>query len=94
MSLTEELVHDLVDLHIAGRDSDWDRVRRVEERVLDRVGEGVPKAVAARVLDVGMTTLNSWIAHGRVEAIEGKNGRQLVATRPLVELAAQTGQED
>lgn len=100
MSPTEELVHDLVDLHVAGRDGDRERVRKVEDRVRSRVGLGVPKAVAARVLGFSVNTLDKWIARGRVKTVEGKNGRQLVALEPLVDLAAQveelreTGKKD
>lgn len=100
MSVTEELVHDLVDLHVAGRDGDRDRVRRVEDRVRSRVGGGVPKAVAARVLGFSVNTLDKWIARGRVKTVEGRNGRQLVALGPLVDLAARvediraTGKQD
>jgi len=100
MSPTEELVHDLIDLHVAGRDGDRDRMRKVEDRVRIRVGDGVPKAVAARVLGFSVNTLDKWIARGRVETVEGKNGRRLVAIEPLVDLAAQveeireTGKKD
>lgn len=100
MSPTEELVHDLIDLHAAGRDGDPDRVRKVEDRVRTRVGDGVPKAVAARVLGFSVNTLDKWIARGRVETVAGKNGRRLVALEPLVDLAAQveeiraTGKKD
>ncbi len=100
MSPTEELVQDLIDLHVAGRDGDRDRLRRVEDRVRTRVGDGVPKAVAARVLGFSVNTLDKWIARGRVETVAAKNGRRLVALEPLVDLAAQvekiraTGQKD
>lgn len=92
MSPTEELVHDLVDLHVAGRDGDPERVRKVEVRVRGRVGDGVPKAVAARVLGFSVNTLDKWIARGYVKTVEGKNGRQLVALEPLVDLAAEVEQ--
>lgn len=89
VSATEELVHDLIDLHVAGRDGDRARVRRVEDRVRDRVGTGIPKAVAARVLGFSVNTLDKWIARGRIEVLPGRNGRQLVALEPLVDLAAE-----
>jgi len=89
MSATEELVHDLIDLHVAGRDGDRARVRKVEDRVRARVGTGVPKAVAARVLGFSVNTLDKWIARGRIQVVPSRNGRQLVALEPLVDLAAE-----
>lgn len=89
MAATEELVHDLIDLHVAGRDNDRARVRMVEDRVRDRVGSGISKAVAARVLGFSVNTLDKWIARGRIAVVPGRNGRRLVALEPLVDLAAE-----
>ena len=82
-------MHDLIDLHVASRDGDRARVHKVEGRVRDRVGSGVPKAVAARVLGFSVNTLDKWIARGRIRVVAGRNGRQLVALEPLVDLAAE-----
>ena len=57
-----------------------------------RVGRGVPKAVAARVLGVSTNTLDKWIARGRVPTAASNSGRQVVALEPLVELAAEVAQ--
>jgi transposase-like protein len=57
-----------------------------------RVGRGVSKAVAARVLGVSTNTLDKWIARGRVPTVRGSGGRQLVALVPLVDLAAKVKQ--
>jgi hypothetical protein len=92
MSPTEELVHDLVDLRIAERSSRGkprQRVRNVEGRMRKRLGNGVPKAVAARVLGVSVNTLDKWIARKRVPTVPGAKGRRLVAVSPLVDLAAE-----
>ena len=51
-----------------------------------RLGPGVPKAVAARILGVSTNTLDKWIARGRVPTVRGDDGRRLVALLPLVEL--------
>lgn len=91
MPPAEELIHDLVDLRVAERSSRGEpreRVRTVEGRMRKRVGAGVPKAVAARVLGVSVKTLDKWIARGRVPTVAGTNGRRLVALSPLVDLAA------
>jgi transposase-like protein len=53
-----------------------------------RVGPGVSKAVAARILGVSTNTLDKWIARGRVPTVRGSGGRQVVALLPLVELGA------
>jgi len=95
MAPTEELVHDLVDLRVAERHSRGKpraHVRKVEDRMRRRVGHGVPKAVAARVLGVSTNTLEKWIARGRVPTAASSSGRQVVALEPLVELAAEVAQ--
>jgi DNA-binding transcriptional regulator YiaG len=95
MAPTEELVHDLVDLRVAERHSRGRtraHVRKVEDRVRRRVGQGVSKAVAARVLGVSTNTLDKWIARGRVPTVAGNRGRQSVALIPLVELATEVSQ--
>lgn len=83
------LVRNLVDLHNVERDDDLGRISKVEDRIHDYLGDAVPKAVAARVLGVGAGTLNSYIEQGRVATTEDKTGRELVATRPLVEFVVQ-----
>jgi transposase-like protein len=95
MSPTEELVQDLVDLRVAERHirgKSRAQVRKVEDRMLERVGAGVSKAVAARILGVSTNTLDKWIARGRVPTESGKRGREVVAIVPLVELAAEVAQ--
>ena len=92
MSPTEELVYDLVDLRRAERSSRGkprQHVRKVEVRMRRRVGRGVSKAVAARVLGVSVNTLDKWIARERVATLPGPGGRRLVAVLPLVDLAAE-----
>lgn len=87
----EELVQDLLDLHVAERHSRGRpraHVRKVEGRMRKRVGAGVSKAVAARILGVSTNTLDKWIVRGRVPTVRGDGGRQLVALAPLVELGA------
>lgn len=88
---TEELVHDLVDLKVAQRASRGkprERVRRVEGRLRKRVGPGVSKAVAARVLGVSVPTVDKWIARHRIPTVPGSGGRRRVALNALVDLAA------
>jgi transposase-like protein len=95
MAPIEEFVHDLVDLRFAERHSRGKpraHVRKVEDRMRRRVGHGVSKAVAARVLGVSTNTLDKWIARGRVPTVEGTSGRQAVALEPLVELATEVAQ--
>jgi transposase-like protein len=95
MAPTEELVHDLVDLRVAERHSRGKpraHVRKVEDRMRRRVGRGVSKAVAARVLGVSTNTLDKWIARGRVPTAAGDGGRQVVALEPLVELATEVAE--
>lgn len=90
-STTEELVQNLVDLKVAERSSRGkpaERVRRVEGRVRKRVGTGVSKAVAARVLGVSVPTVDKWIARGRIPTILNRSGPRRVALSPLVDLAA------
>lgn len=92
MSAVEQLVRDIVDLRVAGRQSRGNprlRVRQVEDRMRQRVGQGVPKAVAARVLGVSTTTLDKWIARGRIQTIPGPGDTPRVALAPLVELVAE-----
>jgi transposase-like protein len=87
----EELVQDLLDLRVAERHSRGKpraHVRKVEDRMRNRVGPGVSKAVAARILGVSTNTLDKWIARGRVPTVRGNGGRQVVALLPLVELGA------
>lgn len=91
MSPVEELVHDLVDLQVAQRSSRGvprERMRKVEVRVRKRVGPTVPKAVAARVLQVSVPTLDKWIARGRIPTLRKANGQRAVLLPELVTLAA------
>jgi hypothetical protein len=88
---TEELVHNLVDLKVAQRSSRGkprERVLRVEGRVRKRVGDGVSKAVAARVLGVSVPTVDKWIARGRIPTLRAGGGPPKVAISALVDLAA------
>jgi transposase len=89
--VAEELVRDLVDLKVAGRSSRGkpaERLRRVEGRVRRRVGDGVSKAVAARVLGVSVPTVDKWIARGRIPTVPSASGPQRVAVVTLVDIAA------
>ena len=88
---TEELVQDLVDLKVARRSSRGkpaERMRLVEGRVCKRVGAGVPKAVAARVLGVSVPTVDKWVARGRIPTVLNGSGPRRVALSALVDLAA------
>jgi excisionase family DNA binding protein len=88
----EELVHDLVDLQVARRASRGkprERVSRVEQRMRERLGPGVPKTVAARVLGVSVPTIDKWIDRGRIPVISTPKGQRRVALGPLVSLAAE-----
>jgi excisionase family DNA binding protein len=90
-SATEELVQDLVDLKVAQRSSSGkprERVLRVDSRVRQRIGSGVPKAVAARVLGVSVPTVDKWIARGRIPTVRTGGGSPKVALSTLVDLAA------
>jgi hypothetical protein len=91
MAPVEDLVQDLVDLKVAQRSSRGrprERVRNVELRMHRRVGPGVSKAVAARVLQVSVNTVDKWIARGRIPTVPSPTGRRLVALGPLVDLVA------
>lgn len=86
----EELVQNLIDLKVAQRSSRGkpaERVRRVEGRVRKRVGAGVSKAVAARVLGVSAPTVDKWITRGRIPTIDSGSGPRRVALSGLVDLA-------
>jgi transposase-like protein len=88
---TDELVRDLVDLKVARRSSRGrpaERLRRVEGRVSRRVGEGVAKAVAARVLGVSVPTVDKWITRGQIRTVPNGAGPRKVAVPELVEIAA------
>src|SRR3954447_14780266 len=90
-SATEDLVHDLVDLKIAARASRGrpaERMQRVERRVRTRVGAGVSKTVAARVLGVSVPTVDKWVARGRIPTVPNSSGPRKVALAALVDLAA------
>jgi excisionase family DNA binding protein len=87
---TEELVQNLIDLKVARRSSRGkpaERVRRVEGRVLKSVGNGITKAVAARVLGVSVPTVDKWIARGQIPTVANGSGPRRVALGPLVDLA-------
>src|SRR5215217_2396269 len=88
---TEELVQNLVDLKVARRSSRGrpaERMRLVEGRVRQRVGAGVPKAVAARVLGVSVPTVEKWVARGRIPTILNGSGPPRIGVSALVDLAA------
>jgi excisionase family DNA binding protein len=90
MAPTEELLHDLVDLQAAERSSRGkprEHVRRVEARMRERIGAGVTKTVAARVLGVSVPTIDKWIDRGRIPTTYTPKGRRRVALGPLVSLA-------
>jgi excisionase family DNA binding protein len=91
MAPVEELVHDLVDLKVAqqsSRGKPRQRVSKVEDRMRKRVGSGVSKTVAARVLGVSVNTIDKWIARGSIPTVRTAAGKRLVALTPLVDLAA------
>lgn len=90
--VTEELVNDLVDLQVAWRTTRGEpreRVSRVERRMRERLGPGVPKTVAARVLGVSVPTIDKWIDRGRIPVMYTPRGQRRVALGPLVALAAE-----
>jgi excisionase family DNA binding protein len=90
MAPTEELVHDLVDLNVAHRSSRGkprQRVGHVEGRMRKRVGPGVSKTVASRVLGVSVNTVDKWIARGSIRTVRAKGERRLVELTGLIDLA-------
>jgi excisionase family DNA binding protein len=91
MAPVEELVHDLVDLKVARRSSRGkprQRVGYVEDRMRKRVGPGVSKTVASRVLGVSVNTVDKWIARGSIRTVRAKGGKRLVELTDLIDLAA------
>lgn len=95
MAPVEELVHDLVDLNVAHRSSRGkprQRVSHVEGRMRKRVGPGVSKTVASRVLGVSVNTVDKWIARGSIRTVRARGGKRLVELTGLVDLA--TAMED
>lgn len=94
----EELVHDLVDLNVAHRSSRGkprQRVSHVEGRMRKRVGPGVSKTTASRVLGVSVNTVDKWIARGSIPTVRatgGTGGKRLVELTGLIDLA--TAMED
>jgi hypothetical protein len=90
MSVVENIVEDLLDLQAADRESRSPevkaRLRRITERRVD-AQQGIPKAVAARMLGISVNTLDKWIARGRVAVLKDtRSGRTLVATVPFARL--------
>ena len=86
----EEFVHDLVDLKVARRSSRGkprQRVSNVESRMRRRVGPGVSKTVASRVLGVSVNTVDKWIARGSVPTVRAAGGKRLVELTALIDLA-------
>jgi hypothetical protein len=93
MSTVEDIVEDLLDLQAADRDSRSpvvkERLRRVAERRAD-AQRGIPKAVAARMLDISVNTLDKWIGRDRVAVVhDPRSGRTLVATVPFARLLSE-----
>lgn len=93
MTATEELVEDLVDLQAAEKESRSqavkDRLQRVSARRV-RSRPGVPKAVAAKLLGVSVTTLNKWVERGRIAVVrDERTNRELIASGPLARVLVQ-----
>ncbi len=85
----ERLVKNVIRLRRAERASaandDIVAVRTDLERA---VGPTVPRAMAARVLDVSQTALDRWIGNGDIAVVTTPTGRREVPLHALVDLAA------
>jgi excisionase family DNA binding protein len=57
-----------------------------------RVGPGVSKTVASRVLGVSVNTVDKWIARGSIRTVRATGGKRLVELTGLIDLA--TAMED
>lgn len=90
MFAPEEAVEDLAELYVAERAARG-RARELVHRVAARrehaLSRGVSKALAARMLEVSVPTLDKWIARDRIATVTGAKGkRRLVDARSLAEL--------
>ena len=65
-------------------------IERVELTLRSEIGDSVPKAVAARVLEVSVPALGRWVARGRLREIErdGSSRAELDA-EALLDLATE-----
>jgi hypothetical protein len=90
MFAPEEAVEDLAELYVAERAARGQAralVHRVTERREHALSRGVSKALAARILEVSVPTLDKWIARDRIETVADPKGkRRLVDARSLAEL--------
>ena len=57
-----------------------------------RIGPGVSKTVASRVLGVSVNTVDKWIARGSIRTVRAKGEKRLVELMGLIDLA--TAMED
>ena len=94
--LCERLLRCAVGARLArGRLEHWEGDQRaaldeVYAQARGGLGETVPKRVAARLLDVSVSTLDRWIARGAIDTGGApRSGRQEIATDMLITLACE-----
>ena len=88
----EQTVKHVVELRRAARATvdpvQRSRIERVERDLREHLGGSVPKTRAARVLGVSVTTLDKWIARGRLPVVRRPGStRATIDASALLELA-------
>lgn len=93
MATVEDAVEDLADLYASKQDIRSPHARELIERVARRRAKsarGPSKAVAARMLQISVPTLDKWIQRGRVPlARDERSGRPYIPVEPFAVLYLQ-----
>jgi hypothetical protein len=91
----ERLVRCAAAARLAARGlEEWETHQRwllgtIYEQAREGLADTVPKRVAARVLDVSVSTLDRWMARGMVDGARAPGGRQEIGTEIVIELACE-----
>jgi excisionase family DNA binding protein len=93
----QRALRDVVELRCAAREAanarQLDRIERIAQRRREDLDETVPKTRAAEALGVSVTTLDKWVARGKLPAARhGGSGRVEVPTEAVLELAEEVQQ--